>query len=120
MNRETPSNEPLRRAEIRQGGVCAGFLDESRDGSWTFNYLPDYSGPPVSLTMPVRGEAYWFSGFPPVFEGLLPEGPQLEALLRKHKIDRNDAFRQLVTVGADLVGSLTVCEVGSGTLEERD
>jgi serine/threonine-protein kinase HipA len=42
---------------------------------------------------------------------LLPEGPQLEALLRKHKIDRHDAFRQLVTVGEDLVGSLTVHEL---------
>jgi len=46
-----------------------------------------------------------------VFEGLLPEGPQLEALLRMHKIDRNNAFRQLVTVGADMVGSLTVKDV---------
>lgn len=52
--------------------------------------------------------SYVFTTFPLVFEGLLPEGPQLEALLRKHKIDRNDAFRQLITVGGDLVGSLTV------------
>ena len=36
---------------------------------------------------------------------------QLEALLRKHKIDRNDAFGQLVIVGSDLVGSLTVTKL---------
>jgi serine/threonine-protein kinase HipA len=39
---------------------------------------------------------------------LLPEGPQLEAILRLHKIDRSDCFRQLITVGQDLVGSLTI------------
>ena len=38
--------------------------------------------------------------FPPPFEGLLPEGAQLEALLRNHKIDRDDAFGKLVVVGA--------------------
>jgi serine/threonine-protein kinase HipA len=39
---------------------------------------------------------------------LLPEGEQLQALLKKQKIDRNDCFTQLVTVGQDLVGSLSV------------
>jgi hypothetical protein len=32
----------------------------------------------------------------------------LEALLKKQKIDRNDCFTQLVTLGQDLVGSLSV------------
>ena len=51
----------------------------------------------------------------------LPEGPQLEALLRMHKIDRSDTFRQLVIVGADLVGSLTVKEtVGKATREPQE
>ncbi|MCX6878569.1 MAG: HipA N-terminal domain-containing protein [Verrucomicrobia bacterium] len=103
-----------REAAIRQHGCLAGHLAESHDGTWAFTYAKGYAGPPVSLTLPVRSEGYVFQGFPAVFEGLLPEGPQLEALLRKHKIDRADAFRQLVTVGADLVGSLTVSEEPSG------
>jgi serine/threonine-protein kinase HipA len=102
----------LRQAIVQQHGQPAGILSEGADGRWRFTYLPGYSGPPVSLTMPCREEPHEFLGFPAVFEGLLPEGPQLEALLRRHKIDRHDAFRQLVTVGADLVGSLTVTEVG--------
>ncbi len=80
------------------------------EGGWRFTYLDGYAGPPVSLTLQRREEPYDFPGFPAVFEGLLPEGPRLEALLRRHKIDRHDAFRQLVTVGADMVGSLTVTE----------
>ena len=102
------SNELRRRARILQHGVPAGELTETDDGSWNFRYFPEYAGPAVSLTLPVRSESYVFPGFPPVFEGLLPEGPQLEALLRLHKIDRSDCFGQLIIVGADLVGSLTV------------
>ena len=97
-----------RAAIVHQMGVSAGHLAESGDGGWAFTYLPGYSGPPISLTLPLRPEPYAFRSFPSVFEGLLPEGPQLEALLRTHKIDRSDVFQQLLTVGADLVGSLAV------------
>jgi serine/threonine-protein kinase HipA len=101
----------LRRAEVCQAGVRAGHLLELSDGQWQFNYLEAYKGAPVSLTMPLQRKSYLFASFPSVFDGLLPEGPQLEALLRVHKIDRSDSFAQLVVVGADLVGSLTVREV---------
>jgi serine/threonine-protein kinase HipA len=100
-----------RRAAVYQHGELAGHIEESEDDGWTFTYVEGYMGTPVSLTLPLQAEAYSFSSFPPVFEGLLPEGPQLEALLRKHKIDRGDAFRQLVIVGGDLVGSLTIEEL---------
>lgn len=105
------STESLPRAEISQHGQPAGVLQGLTDGTWTFTYSPAYTGQAVSLTLPLRREPYQFTSFPSIFEGLLPEGPQLETLLRKHKIDRNDPFRQLVTVGEDLVGSLTVREI---------
>ena len=93
-------------ALIRQQGEPAGYLQSTEGGKWRFNYLESYQGLPVSLTMPVKREPYEFPTFPPVFDGLLPEGPQLEEVLRRHKIDRNDSFRLLITVGRDLVGSL--------------
>ena len=102
---------PQRNATICQQGRLAGHLRSAESGGWVFTYEGGYYGPPVSLTLPVRAESYEFSGFPAFLEGLLPEGPQLEALLRKHKIDRHDGFRQLVTVGEDLIGSLTVREL---------
>lgn len=101
---------PQRRAVIRQLGIPAGDLAEVSTGGWSFTYLPGYAGPPVSLALPVRVEPWLFGDFPPFLEGLLPEGPQLEAILRKHKIDRGDCFRQLMLVGQDVVGSLTVEE----------
>jgi serine/threonine-protein kinase HipA len=100
-------------AAIYQHGRLAGHLrsGSAGAGAWVFTYAAGYDGAPVSLTLPVRAEPYHFTGFPAFLEGLLPEGPPLEALLRKHKIDRHDAFRQLVTVGEDLIGSLTVREL---------
>jgi serine/threonine-protein kinase HipA len=108
-----------RRAEVYQQGQLAGYLEAQAGGFWQFSYLPDYEGLAVSLTMPKRNEPYRFATFPPLFDGLLPEGLQLEALLRKHKIDRNDCFGQLMIVGADLVGSLSVYPVKPSS-EERE
>jgi len=101
----------MRTAEVFFQSVFAGYLRESEDGrKYSFAYNPGYTGPPVSLTMPVRAEAYLFTEFPSFFDGLLPEGAQLEALLRLHKLDRNDKFGHLLLVGADTVGAVTIRE----------
>ncbi len=106
------SDDPLaaqpRRALVSQRGEPAGQLTELPQGGWEFGYLPGYAGPPVSLALPVREVPYAFDDFPPFLDGLLPEGVQLEALLRRLKIDRIDRFAQLLAVGRDVVGSLTV------------
>jgi len=100
----------MRKALVYQHGVPAGYLKETAEG-YEFQYLSDYNGPPISLTMPLTDKAYIFDKFPPFFDGLLPEGYQLESLIRRLKIDRNDSFAQLMAVGGDLVGSVTVEEV---------
>ena len=58
--------------------------------------------------MPFQTSPYEFDRFPPFFEGLLPEGMMLEALLRQTKIDRHDLMSQIIAVGGDLVGNVTV------------
>jgi serine/threonine-protein kinase HipA len=58
--------------------------------------------------MPVDHHKFEYNYFPPFFDGLLPEGIQLEALIRQMKIDKYDYFSQLIQVGKDLVGSVTV------------
>ena len=97
-----------RKALVRQYDVAAGILEELPGKTYRFEYRADYHGPPVSLTMPTSERVHEFSKFPPVFEGLLPEGMQLEALLRLRKLDRSDHMGQLLAVGADVVGSLTI------------
>lgn len=101
----------MRKAEIYNFGIYAGdLIEDERGKKYRFRYADEYSGPPVSLTLPAVVKEYEFDIFPPFFEGLLPEGVQLEALLRKAKIDRNDYFSILLITGKDLVGSVTVQE----------
>ena len=101
----------MRRAEVYQQGALAGLLEELEGDRYLFSYVDGYSGDPVSLTMPLDRKIYEFERFPPPFEGLLPEGVQLEAMLRRYKLDRNDLFGQLLLVGGDVVGSLAVREI---------
>ena len=102
----------MRKAKVYNFGIPAGELIEIEAGKkYKFVYFDDYDGSPISLTMPVKQKEYEFNEFPPFFDGLLPEGVQLEALIRQMKIDRNDFFAQLIQVGKDLVGSVTVEEI---------
>jgi serine/threonine-protein kinase HipA len=101
----------MRRVEVYQQGALAGVLEELDRGRWRFTYADGYAGESVSLTMPAAQAIHEFDRFPSPFEGLLPEGIQLEAMLRRHKLDRADFFGQLIVVGQDLVGSLIVKEV---------
>jgi len=75
---------------------------------YRFVYDQEYDGPAVSLTMATGQREHSFEGFPPFFDGLLPEGVQLESLIRLRKVDRDDLFAQLLAVGSDLVGAVTV------------
>lgn len=102
----------MRKAEVFVNGVKAGLLSEVRRlYEYEFTYEDNYQGNPVSLTLPLKTRSYKFSSFPAVFEGLLPEGAQLEALLRDNKINRQDLFKQLMTCGADCVGAVSVREI---------
>ncbi len=97
----------MKKAKIYNFGILAGVLIEKENG-FLFYYDENYSGTPISLSMPVNQKEFSFNIFPPFFDGLLPEGTQLEALLRQTKIDRNDFLSQIIEIGKDLVGSVTV------------
>lgn len=101
----------MRRAKIYMHDIAVGILTEKeKNRSYLFTYDKDYSGEPASLTMPVQDGEFHFEDFPPFFDGLLPEGVQLEGLLHNKKIDRDDFFGQLLATGSDLVGAITVKE----------
>lgn len=89
----------------------AGYLTElEKNGNYKFSYDEGYKGEPVSLKMPVELKEFSFNSFPPFFDGLLPEGVQLDGLLRFKKIDKDDFFSQLMATGSDLVGAVSVEE----------
>jgi serine/threonine-protein kinase HipA len=102
----------MKRAKVFVKGIEAGVLEErTRGAEYIFQYLDTYRGDPVSLTMPVDKQEIRFKQFPPFFDGVLPEGVMLDGLLRQRKIDKDDLFSQLLAVGKDLVGAVTVEEI---------
>lgn len=101
----------MRKVLVSVHDIQAGILSERGDMGYVFTYLDYYNGPPVSLTMPIGTINYLFGSFPPFFEGLLPEGILLEAILRKYKLDKNDYLGQLILVGHDLVGAISIEEI---------
>lgn len=88
--------------------LAAVFTEEIPGKKYSLQYLSGYKGKAISLTLPVSSEIYRFDRFPAFFDGLLPEGLQLEHALRIHKIDRSDVFSLLVKLGADTIGHVTV------------
>jgi serine/threonine-protein kinase HipA len=102
----------MRKAKIYVKGVEAGTLTEIQQGKeYLFEYLDGYAGLEVSKTMPKDIKVYRFDQFPPFFDGLLPEGTQLDGLLKIMKVDKKDYFSQLIAVGDDMVGAVTVKEI---------
>ena len=102
----------MKKAHVFVNGNLAGVLEEiEKEKKYRFSYLQTYQGPSVSLEMPTTQSMYEFNRFPPFFEGVLPEGMMLEGLLRQTKIDKNDLMSQLIAVGHDLVGNVTIKDV---------
>jgi len=99
----------MKKAKIFANGILIGRLIEwEKNHRYEFAYLEDYCGPSISLTMPLTQRVYHFDQFPPFFDGFLPEGFMLDALLQKAKLDKDDHFEQLLRVGGELVGNITV------------
>ena len=102
----------MRKAKVFVKGIEAGILSEIKPGeNYRFEYLDRYNGLEISRTMTIDQREFNFNEFPPFFDGLLPEGYQLEGLLKIKKIDRKDCFSQLLAVGEDLIGVVTVKEI---------
>ena len=77
----------MRQARVFVKGVQAGVLEELNRGTeYVFRYLDDYRGDPVSLTMPVKLKETRFDGFPPFFDGVLPEGIMLDRSIASEKV----------------------------------
>ena len=99
----------MRKAQIFVNEMPAGILEEMELGrKYRFKYNKDYDGVPVSLTMPLNQKEFMFDRFPPFFEGLLPESDMLDGLIREKKIGPRDYYSQLIVVGGELVGNVTV------------
>lgn len=89
--------------------VYVGTLLEEPGERYRFQYDPDYSGLPVSYTLPVSPEAYESRhNLHPYFDNLVSEGwlERAQALaLGKRECSR---FELLLTFGRDLIGAVSI------------
>ncbi len=103
----------MRKAAVFVNRVFAATFTEVSKKEYVLEYDASYSGNPISLKLPIAERKFTFSQFPTYFDGVLPEGAMLEHMLKTLKIDRHDYFSQLMSVGKDLVGHVTVEEIQS-------
>lgn len=101
----------MRQLEVFINEVKAGILTEIDPGrGYEFTYNQDYLNtdqPPVSVTLPKRGEPYQAEHLFPFFVNLLPEGANRKVICREQRIDEQDFFGMLMaTVDTDIIGSV--------------
>lgn len=101
----------MRRLRVWWKDTFAGYLEESDDG-YRFVYDDGFlSGPDahsVSLTLPLRQEAYSSKTLFPFFDGLIPEGWLLELGTKNWKLDPKDRFGLLAAFCRDPIGAVGV------------
>lgn len=98
----------MRKAIVYVHNNRAGVLTQVSPTEYYFEYDNNYESEPVSLTMPISQKKYSYNSFPPFFDGLLPEGFMLESLMKNTNINPNDYFSQLIAVGGNMVGAVTI------------
>jgi len=103
----------MKRALIYYKDVLAGRLTEGDDGfefQYDKAYLDNAHAQPVSLTLPLREEAYQSPLLFPFFDGLIPEGWLLNLVSHNWKIDQRDRFGLLLVACRDCVGAVSIRE----------
>ena len=103
----------MRRARIYYKDVEAGMLcqtDEGYEFVYAESYLQAADAKPISLTMPLRHEAYRSNILFPFFDGLIPEGWLLDVALRNTDLSELDRFELLLLCCRDCIGCVSVQE----------
>jgi serine/threonine-protein kinase HipA len=110
-----------RRAWVQLSGRRCGMLEELEGGGTRFSYddawLADPAARPVSLTMPLREQAWEAPALLPFFANLLPEGWLFDISLARLKIARDDAFGLLLATCRDCIGEVEIVPEISGPRE---
>lgn len=100
-----------RTAKVSISGQWVGTLAEE-NGRTSFSYtaawLAQLDAQPVSLTLPLRADAYIHDGLHPFFENLLPEGWLFDIASKKLKISKSDPFGMLVATCGDCAGAVEI------------
>ncbi|WP_408098010.1 HipA N-terminal domain-containing protein [Peredibacter sp. HCB2-198] len=102
-----------RRGKVFVEDEFAGVI-EQKEGLFVFKYDAEYlkksDSLPVSLTLPLRTEAYEQKTMFPFFDGLIPEGWLLNIIEGNWKINPRDRMSLLLLACRDSVGNVSVVD----------
>ena len=93
----------------------AGHLDRSGDGNSSFSYEAAYldeQGLPLSMSLPLTTAEYGDVATRAFFANLLPENAQLQRILDREGLERNDVVGLLGHLGADCPGAVSCLPIG--------
>lgn len=96
-------------------GGRAGTLERKSQAKLSFTYARDWIAAeraPISLSLPLRKQAYDHDSCAPFFEGLLPEGDFLKAISRTLHVSARNPFQLLAEIGGECAGAIAVGPVG--------
>jgi serine/threonine-protein kinase HipA len=88
-----------------------GRLERLPQARLGFRYEPGWverGGGPVSLSLPVREEAFTDEECRPFFKGLLPEGDFLKTIARVFHISAENSFTVLEEIGGECAGAISI------------
>lgn len=99
------------RLHVYQNGEIVGYLSKEPSGAVEFIYADEWLSSdhavPVSLSLPLREDAYRGAPVLAVFENLLPDSDSLRSrVAEKVGADGTDAYSLLTKIGRDCVGAL--------------
>ena len=101
----------MKKALIYFRDILAGRLTETEDGyefQYEATYLASPQAEPISLTLPLREEAYQSHVLFPFFDGLIPEGWLLDVAMRNTDISILDRMSLLLLCCKDCIGAVSV------------
>jgi serine/threonine-protein kinase HipA len=102
----------MRQANIYYNSILCGFLIETDDGEYTFqydnNYIENYPNQFITFTMPVSNKIYKDKRLFSFFEGLIPEGWLLNIASKNWKINPNDKMGLLLACCKNCIGAVSV------------
>lgn len=107
----------MRHADVYRKDVLAGVLTEE-GGEYRFCYdgvyLARADAQPISLTLPLREEAFVSPVLFPFFDGLIPEGWLLNVAIRNTDISVLDRMSLLLLCCKECIGSVSVVPKSNG------
>jgi len=101
----------MKQAEVKMYNNRVGIISQTDDGyefCYDNQYVENETAEPISLTLPLRVEAYKSSILFPFFDGLIPEGWLLDIALKNWKLNSRDRMELLLTCCKDCLGAVSI------------